>query len=91
MRLEFDRQSRDQYGRLLAYVYAGNLFINAELIRQGYAQVSAYKENQRYYKDFLRLQRDAITARRGLWGGCQEIRIPESPAKPKGSMAQRPR
>jgi micrococcal nuclease len=91
VRLEYDRLSRDQYGRLLAYVYADNLFINAELIRQGYAQASAYKENQRYYKDFLRLQRDAKTARRGLWGSCQDIRIPESPAKPRPSMTQRPR
>ena len=89
VRLEFDQRTRDQYGRLLAYVYADNLFINAELIRLGYAQVSTYKENQRYYREFLRLQQEAIAARHGLWGGCTEVRIPESPANLKARKARK--
>lgn len=84
VRLEFDRRSRDKYGRLLAYVYVDNLFINAELIRLGYAQVSIYKANRRFYREFLRLQREAIAARRGLWGGCTEIRIPLLPRRRPG-------
>lgn len=91
VRLEFDQRSRDKYGRLLAYVYVDNVFINAELIRQGYAQVSTYKENQRYYREFLRLQRNAIAAHRGLWGGCTEIRLPQPPAKSKTGMTQKVR
>jgi len=85
VRLEFDARRRDKYGRLLAYVYVNSLFVNAELIRQGYAQVSTYKENQRYHEEFDRLQQHAIAARRGLWGGCIDIRIPTEPApsKPK--------
>jgi micrococcal nuclease len=83
VRLEFDAQRRDKYGRLLAYVYVNSLFVNAELIRQGYAQVSTYKENQRYHEEFERLQQHAIAARRGLWGGCIDIRLPPPPAPPQ--------
>jgi endonuclease YncB( thermonuclease family) len=82
VRLEFDERRRDRYGRLLAYVYVGNLFVNAELIRQGYAQVSTYKENRRYHEDFTRLQRSAIEARRGLWGGCSDRRLPPTSTTP---------
>jgi len=74
VRLEYDRRRRDRYGRLLAYVYVDSVFVNAELVRLGYAQVSTYKENQRYHREFQRLQQEAIAARRGLWGGCKEIR-----------------
>jgi micrococcal nuclease len=89
VRLEFDAQRRDKYGRLLAYVYVNSLFVNAELIRQGYAQVSTYKENQRYHEEFERLQQHAIAARRGLWGGCIDIRMPPMPSKPKAHRTGR--
>lgn len=81
VRLEYDRKRRDRYGRLLAYVYVDSLFVNAELVRLGYAQVSTYKENQRYHREFQRLQQEAIAARRGLWGGCKEIRLPNGIAR----------
>jgi micrococcal nuclease len=84
VRLEFDDRRRDRYGRLLAYVYVDGLFVNAELIRQGYAQVTTYKDNQRYHKEFMRLQQNAIAARRGLWGGCVDIRVPRAQSKPHG-------
>ena len=37
VRLVFDAERRDVYGRLLAYVYVGDVFVNAELVRAGYA------------------------------------------------------
>jgi micrococcal nuclease len=82
VRLEFEERQRDKYGRLLAYVYVDSLFVNAELIRQGYAQVTTYKDNQRHHDDFARLQQDAIAARRGMWGGCRDLPIPRTQAKP---------
>ncbi len=90
VRLAFDRRRRDRYGRLLAYVYVDDLFVNAELIRLGFAQVSMYRENQRYYREFLRLQREAIAERRGLWGGCQDVELPALPAR-KAASGQRGR
>jgi len=67
VRLELDTQERDRYGRLLAYVWIGDLMINAELVRLGYAQVMTIPPNVRYQEVFLKLQREAREAGRGLW------------------------
>jgi len=67
VRLELDVQSRDRYGRLLAYVWVGETMINAELVRQGYAQVMTVPPNVRYQRLLVDLQRDARQAGRGLW------------------------
>jgi micrococcal nuclease len=67
VRLELDVQERDRYGRLLAYVWVGDLMVNAELVRRGYAQVMTVPPNVRYQALFLKLQRDARQAGRGLW------------------------
>jgi micrococcal nuclease len=69
VRLELDVQRRDQYGRLLAYVWVDDLMVNAELVRQGYAQVMTVPPNVRYQELFLKLQREARAARRGLFAG----------------------
>jgi micrococcal nuclease len=66
--LELDLPLRDGDGRLLAYVYVGDLMVNAELVRLGYAQVATYPPNVKYQELFLRLQREAREAGRGLWG-----------------------
>jgi micrococcal nuclease len=40
--LERGISNTDQYRRLLRYVYVGDLFVNEELVRQGFAQVRTY-------------------------------------------------
>lgn len=68
VRLEFDLDSLDRYGRLLAYVYLENgLFVNAELVRKGYAQVATFPPNVKYAEHFLKLQRKARNRGLGLW------------------------
>lgn len=67
VRLELDVQERDRYGRLLAYVWVGDVMVNAELVRRGYAQVMTVPPNVRHQDLFLELQRDARQAGRGLW------------------------
>jgi len=67
VRLELDVRERDRYGRLLAYVWVGELMVNAELVRRGYAQVMTVPPNVRYQELLLKLQRDARDAGRGLW------------------------
>jgi micrococcal nuclease len=67
VRLELDVRARDQYGRLLAYVWAADMMVNAELVRLGYAQVMTIPPNVRYQALFLKLQREARAAGRGLW------------------------
>jgi endonuclease YncB( thermonuclease family) len=65
--LELDVPLRDGEGRLLAYVSVGDMMLNAELVRQGYAQVATLSPPIKYQEWFLRLQREAREARRGLW------------------------
>jgi micrococcal nuclease len=67
VQLEFDEQKYDRYGRLLAYVHCGDVFVNAELIRQGYGSVAIVSPNTRYAEQFLRLESEAREAKRGLW------------------------
>ena len=70
VRLVFDDERRDQYGRLLAYVYAGPVFVNAELVRQGYARTLTIEPNTERARLFDRLEQAAGDAGRGLWGAC---------------------
>lgn len=67
VRLDLDVQSRDRYGRMLAYVWIGETMVNAELIRLGFAQVMTVPPNVRHQALFLKLQRAAREAGRGLW------------------------
>ncbi len=71
--LELDSCLRDTHGRLLAYVWVQRahtrLMANAEMIRQGFAQVMTIPPNLRYQMLFLKLQREAREAGRGLWAG----------------------
>jgi micrococcal nuclease len=84
VRLEFDIQQRDRYGRLLAYVYYKNpnlkdeTFINAYLVKNGYARVATYPPNVRYQVLFLGFEKDARLMKRGLWSPPEkdlEVRI----------------
>ena len=72
--LELDLVRRDHYGRLLAYVWVRRArrrsMVNAELVRRDYAQVMTIPPNVKYQDRFLKLQRAAREARRGLWGGA---------------------
>jgi micrococcal nuclease len=65
--LEKDVSETDRYGRLLRYVYVGDTFVNAYLVQHGYAQVSTYPPDVKYYERFLELQREAREAGRGFW------------------------
>ncbi len=70
--LRFDRELRDRYGRLLAYVYRARdgLFVNAQLVRAGAARTLEIAPNTGHAADLLALQRSARAARAGLWGAC---------------------
>lgn len=85
--LEKDVSETDRYGRLLRYVYLGDLFINAELVRLGYAQVSTYPPDVKYQDLFLQLQQEAREAGRGLWASQPPTQEPaQSTGKYVGSI-----
>ena len=71
VRLVFDAERRDRYDRLLAYVYLGERFVNAELVREGYATTLTIPPNDTHAPLFERLERRAGAAGRGLWGACE--------------------
>lgn len=68
VRLEFDVDATDRYGRTLAYVYLRDgTFINAELVKRGYAMVMTVPPNVKFAEKFVHLQRQARKKERGLW------------------------
>jgi micrococcal nuclease len=70
VRLVFDAERRDVYQRLLAYVYTGGRFVNAVLVRRGYARTLTIPPNDSHAGLFHRLARRAGRAGRGLWAAC---------------------
>jgi len=70
VRLAFDRERRDVYGRLLAYVYVGDTFVNAELVRGGYARTLEIPPNTAEADRLAALEERAGRAGAGLWGAC---------------------
>ncbi len=70
-RLAFDVGKKDKYGRLLAYVYLkkeqGELFLNAAIIKAGYASPMTIPPNVKFAELFKSLYQEARHQRRGLW------------------------
>jgi micrococcal nuclease len=70
LRLVFGVERRDTYGRLLAYAYLGDRFVNASLVRRGLARSLSIPPNDRFAPLFRRLELRAARAGRGLWAAC---------------------
>lgn len=68
VRLEYDQERKDKYGRTLAYVYLEDgTFINAEIIKQGFGFV--YTQFPfKYLNEFRNYERQARERGAGLWG-----------------------
>jgi micrococcal nuclease len=73
LKLEFDVEKEDRYGRYLAYVYSGDTMVNALLAKEGFATVYTFPPNVKHYKELVKNQQEAFDARRGLWGTIKEI------------------
>ena len=67
--LRFDIEKRDDYGRVLAYLYlpgsSGSMF-NEMLVRKGYAQSATFPSNVRHAERFEAAQAEVREARRGI-------------------------
>jgi micrococcal nuclease len=74
VRLEFDRERFDRYGRTLAYVYVGDRLLNEELIREG---LSAAQLQYPYRSDmkrrFVKAENEAREQHRGIWSAGSGI------------------
>jgi len=88
VKLEKDISETDRYGRLLRYVWIGDIFVNDYLVRQGYAYASTYPPDIKYSNQFVQAQQEAKENNRGLWAGCleQEV-VEETPPPPAESTS----
>ncbi|MDO8657601.1 MAG: thermonuclease family protein [Candidatus Levybacteria bacterium] len=68
--LEKDISETDKYGRLLRYVYMGDLLINQFLVAEGYAYSSSYPPDIKYQDKFKVAEQQAKASNKGLWGSC---------------------
>jgi micrococcal nuclease len=66
--LEYDQKKRDEYNRILAYVWGDGLLINGELLRKGLALVDVRSPNRKHQKMFFDFQKEARDFHRGIWG-----------------------
>jgi micrococcal nuclease len=62
-----DVSDRDQYDRLLRYVWAGDVFLNEALVRSGLAIARRYPPDLAYSDLFDQAQAEAQQAQRGMW------------------------
>ena len=73
--LERDVVGRDDYARVLAYVYrtVDQVLVNRELVRQGFARLLTIPPNVAHVDDLVAAAHEAQAARRGLWGHCPAV------------------
>ena len=75
--LEFDVQSRDRYGRLLAYVWRAGRLINEEHVADGYAAILTVPPNVRLAERFRKALASARERNAGLWADDGFSCLPE--------------
>jgi len=81
VRLEKDVSETDKYERLLRYVYIGDIFVNAELVRQGLAWVKVYEPDTKYQDYLEEMEAEAMQGKIGLWASP-----PPPPPPPTGAV-----
>ncbi|MBU4032501.1 MAG: thermonuclease family protein [Candidatus Thermoplasmatota archaeon] len=67
IRLERDEVDKDRYGRLLRHVWSGDVFVNVELVRGGYAHVYIIEPNVKYSAELWTAQDEAVANQQVLW------------------------
>ena len=66
--IEFDKQRRDEYGRLLGFVFLENgTMLNEEILKAGYAEIITIPPNVKYIKELYNAYLDAKENKRGFW------------------------
>ncbi|GIV66333.1 MAG: nuclease [Bellilinea sp.] len=65
--LYWDISDTDRFGRLLRYVFVGEIFVNYELVRLGFARQRDYPPDSACKDLFIKAQEEAIAMRRGIW------------------------
>jgi micrococcal nuclease len=89
VRVELGVQTRDQYGRILAYVYVNDTMFNELLLQNGLARIAIYPPNTQYLEKLQAVEAKAKKNKVGIWsntnainGGCAPKKPAPAPAKP---------
>lgn len=68
VKLTFDVQKTDRYGRILAYAYLENgVFLNQYLVENGFAVVATFPPNVKFVEVFTKAEKSARNKKLGLW------------------------
>lgn len=75
IRLQFDKERHDKYGRILAYVYAEEKLLNEELLRAGLGRaILNHPYSDAMKRRFRKAEQEARQAHRGIWGEALQNR-----------------
>ena len=74
VRLEKDVSETDRYERLLRYVYVDDIFVNAELVRQGLAWAKPYPPDTKYQDYLEEMEAEAKQDGGNIWPPPTEVR-----------------
>jgi micrococcal nuclease len=67
VKLEADKEDKDQYGRLLRYVYIDGKSVQEQLLEKGYARVSIYEPNTKYVTKYQQIETEAKNKKIAVW------------------------
>ena len=67
VKLQKDISDQDKHGRMLRYIYIDEIFVNAEIVRMGYANASAYPPDVKYQIFLDAMENEAKQLERGIW------------------------
>lgn len=88
--IEFDVQERDQYGRLLGYVYYNGEMFNKTLLKEGYGKLATFPPNTKYVNEFTKLQETARNNKKGFWTTIEKP-APKPKPQPKAEIKPTPK
>lgn len=71
VRLERTIEDKDKYGRMLRYVFYGEMFINKEILERGLAHFYTYEEDK-YTEELRKAEEKARNLRLGIWEKSKE-------------------
>jgi len=71
--LQIGQRDKDEYGRLLRYVYVDGIFVNTELVAQRYATAYIFDPDERYSQVLIQLEQYVKLRQRGLRQRMSEI------------------
>ena len=91
VRLAYDLERLDRYGRTLGYVFrlTDGLFVNLAVVRDGFAQQLTIPPNVAHAEEFRRAVAEARSANRGLWSRCSTMPTAPAATSPPATSAPR--